>query len=461
MSYSRHRSEAYPETSIEVSGVSKVYRIYSKPVDRLKQPLALKAHQISRVLGFAFPPRQYFQEFWALKNISFEVRKGECFGVLGRNGAGKSTLLQIMAGTVAATAGRTLANGRVGALLELGSGFSGDFTGRENVWLSAALMGLSRQETEAKLAEILEFAEIGDFIEQPVKTYSSGMVLRLAFSVHVALDPAILIVDEALAVGDARFQKRCYDRINSFRKRGGTVVFVTHDMNLTAQLCDRAMILEKGEIYASGEADRIAREYHRLLFGAPETVARPATVSPGTETPTASQKVSAGFAQGLAAVKSKEVRYGSKKAVISELTAHEEHGDPSTVLANGKTVEFILTVVYREDIDEKLAYGFIITNARGIEVYGTTSSQFGEYLPPAPAGASFDCRLKLPLLVTPGMYFLTAALARAEAEEGHTFLDCRFDALQFEVIGQPRCFTTSIVDLRGRVSHEALINTKS
>jgi lipopolysaccharide transport system ATP-binding protein len=458
---SNRTSCAAPEASIEARELSKVYRIYGKPVDRLKQPLMIKAHALSRVMGLSFSPPQYFREFWALKNVSFEVGKGECFGILGRNGAGKSTLLQILAGTMAPTTGEAHVRGRIGALLELGSGFSGEFTGRENLWLSAALMGLSRQETEAKLAEILEFAEIGDFIDQPVKTYSSGMVLRLAFSVHVALDPSILIVDEALAVGDARFQKRCYDRINAFRKRGGTVVFVTHDMNLTAQLCDRAMILEKGQLYALGEADRIAREYHRLLFGPPVTAAPPSTARPKPEAHTITREDTADFAKGLADAKSKEVRYGSKKAVIAEIIARDEQGTPSTVLTNGMRAAFALTVAYHEDITEKLAYGFIITNARGVEVYGTTSSQHGQFLPPGPAGASFECRLEIPLLIVPGVYFLTAAVARAAGEEGNTFLDCRFDALEFQVVGTPRSFTTSVVDLRGQVSHQALVSSGS
>jgi len=439
------------EPAISVSAVSKVYRTYARPIHRLKQAAVGRAYRFSRALDLRMREPRYFREFAALTDVSFQVHRGECLGILGRNGAGKSTLLEIIAGTLAPTAGEVRASGRIGALLELGSGFSGDFTGRENVLLSAALLGMNRREIEERLPRIEEFAEIGEFIDRPVKTYSSGMVLRLAFSVHVALEPSIMIVDEALAVGDARFQKRCYDRLNSFRRGGGTVLFVTHDMHLTAQLCDRAMILEKGEIYDQGEPGRLVREYHRLLFGSARTfdrIERPST-------PNGPSATLSSTALPAPSIDSKELRYGSGHAVIRTMELRNENQQPTKVIVTGAVVEFVLTVEYQVEIEDRIAYGFIITNTRGIEVYGTKSGFFDDYLPTGRAGSKFECKLKMPVFLVPGVYFVTAALAASQPLDGNAYLDCRFDALEFEVVGNPRCFTTSIVDLGGKLSHEA------
>ena len=227
--------------AISVCDLSKAYQIYARPVDRLKQAL------------FRWK-RQYFQDFWALRDISFSVAKGETVGIIGRNGSGKSTLLQVVAGILAPTTGKVRVEGRLSALLELGAGFNHEFTGRENVYLAAALHGLSRQETRDLMPAIEDFADIGDFIDQPVKTYSSGMFVRLAFAVAAQVRPDILIVDEALSVGDIFFQQKCYRKFEEFKKDGRTILFVTHDLNSVLKYCDRALVLHEGKKLEIGRA---------------------------------------------------------------------------------------------------------------------------------------------------------------------------------------------------------------
>lgn len=396
-----------------------------------------------RWFGVALRPRRYFSEFWALKDVSFEVSSGECLGVLGRNGAGKSTLLEVIAGTVSPTSGTIWINGSIGALLELGSGFSGEFTGRENVYLSAALLGLSRSETKRKLPMIEEFAEIGGYIDQPVKTYSSGMTLRLAFSVHVALEPSIMIVDEALAVGDARFQRKCYRRLEEFKNRGGTILFVTHDMGLVSQICDRAVVLEKGTVFADGPPSQVIRQYHRLLFGPAEQPTPAAHVSGSSE----------GLGTPVPRGRSREVRYGSGEATIEDVLIR----NPSAPMRLHEEHEVVMRVQYNSTIEQRLNYGFIISNVQGVELYGVSSKLFARSLPPEQAGARFECVLRLRMSLTPGTYFVSAALAYADSAPASEFLDYRFDVLEFDVVGQCRSFTTSAVDLRGDLYHRAVL----
>lgn len=241
--------------SIQVQNVYKCYQVYAQPHDRLKQAVLPR---IRRMLGGQ--SHRYYDEFWALKDVGFEVRRGETVGIIGRNGSGKSTLLQIICGTLTPTAGNIEVNGRVAALLELGSGFNPEFTGRENVYLYGSVLGLDRSEIDAKFKAIETFADIGDFINQPVKTYSSGMMVRLAFAVIAHVDADILVVDEALAVGDAVFTQKCMRFLRNFRARG-TLLFVSHDISSVLNLCDRAIWLDRGELKQEGSAQEIANSY--------------------------------------------------------------------------------------------------------------------------------------------------------------------------------------------------------
>ncbi|MGE8454772.1 MAG: ABC transporter ATP-binding protein, partial [Pseudomonadales bacterium] len=232
---------------IRVDRLSKCYQIYDRPHDRLKQ---FVAPRVRNMLGR--PPVNYFREFWALRDVSFNVGRGETVGIIGRNGSGKSTLLQMICGTLMPTSGTVETHGRVAALLELGAGFNPEFTGRENVFLNAMVLGLSQSEVEQRFDEIAAFADIGQFIEQPVKHYSSGMYARLAFAVAINVDPDILVVDEALAVGDEPFQRKCFARIDAIKNRGATILFVSHSGAAIINLCDRAILLNAGERLFTG-----------------------------------------------------------------------------------------------------------------------------------------------------------------------------------------------------------------
>lgn len=239
--------------AISVTGLSKRYDLYARPIDRLKSLLRPRR-------------RSYAQPFWALQDLSFDVACGETLGIVGRNGSGKSTLLQILCGTLAPTTGTVAIQGRIAALLELGAGFNPEFTGRENVYLNGAVLGLRHEEIDARFADIAQFAEIGTFMEQPVKTYSSGMYVRLAFAVAIHVEPQILIIDEALAVGDARFQAKCMQKIKAMQQTGVTLLFVSHDVGAVRTLCERALWLDGGRIRVLGDAFRVTAQYMQYLF---------------------------------------------------------------------------------------------------------------------------------------------------------------------------------------------------
>ncbi|MFO1098502.1 MAG: ABC transporter ATP-binding protein [Xanthobacteraceae bacterium] len=248
------------EIAIRVHDVSKHYLLFNRPQDRLKQSIVPR---LQRLAGRK--PKQYYRDFAALSHVSFDVRRGETVGVIGRNGSGKSTLLQVICGTLRPNAGHVEVNGRIAALLELGAGFNPEFTGRENVYLNASILGLPRGEIDARFDDIARFADIGDFIEQPVRTYSSGMYVRLAFATAINVDPDILVVDEALAVGDEAFQRKCCARIEQIQERGGTILFVTHGVQTVVQLCTRALLLDRGELLLDGRPKLVTSQYQRLV----------------------------------------------------------------------------------------------------------------------------------------------------------------------------------------------------
>ena len=256
------------QVAISVKNISKCFEMYAKPVHRLFQT-------------FFMGHKQFYKEFWALRDISFEVRKGECVGIVGRNGAGKSTLLQIITGTLAPTTGEVHVDGRVAALLELGSGFNPEFTGRENVYLNASILGLSRAEIDARFDDILAFADIGEFIDQPVKTYSSGMFVRLAFAVQVATEPDILIVDEALSVGDLAYQNKCIRRIHELQEAGTTIFFCSHDISTVQRICSSAIWIDGGRIREQGDPVEVCTDYSVSLTGGTPRMATPSSPAPG------------------------------------------------------------------------------------------------------------------------------------------------------------------------------------
>ncbi|MBL8583993.1 MAG: ABC transporter ATP-binding protein [Rhizobiaceae bacterium] len=253
--------------AIRVRDVSKHYVMFQQPQDRFKQ---MVVPRLQRLAGR--PPKRYFTDFAALSGVSFDVRRGETVGIIGRNGSGKSTLLQIVCGTLRPTTGSVEVNGRIAALLELGAGFNPEFTGRENVFLNAAILGVPQREMEWRFDDIARFADIGAFIDQPVKTYSSGMYVRLAFATAINVDPDILVVDEALSVGDEAFQRKCFARIEEIKDKGGTILFVSHGAQTIVQLCSRAMLFDRGELLLQGRPKSVVAQYQRLVNASPEMV---------------------------------------------------------------------------------------------------------------------------------------------------------------------------------------------
>jgi lipopolysaccharide transport system ATP-binding protein len=404
-------SKSSSDIAIRVSHLSKCYQIYDKPNDRLKQ---FVVPRMQRLLGEQ--PKQYFREFWALKDISFEIKKGETVGIIGRNGSGKSTLLQLICGTLHPTAGEIEVNGRVAALLELGSGFNPEFTGRENVYLNASVLGLTQEQTTARFAEIEAFADIGEFIDQAVKTYSSGMMVRLAFAVIAHVDADILVVDEALAVGDAIFTQKCMRYIRAFQERG-TLLFVSHDMGSVLNLCKSAIWLGYGAVRLIGESKVIAESY--LQYTQQEIYSDQAkliTIN-HKETPEAPvEKVE------------NSVDYGSQFTVVNNLSAANgwctggaeiltvtlENMDSSQNVAflGGERVKLIIRAKANKDIEQPIL-GFLLKDRLGQDLFGENTLPFTDINPRLVAmGSEFigEFIFNLPMLPN-GQYAVMASVA--------------------------------------------------
>lgn len=384
------------EIAIRVENLSKCYQIYDRPQDRLKQSILPR---LKRLVGQR--SRTYFREFWALKDVSFDIGKGETIGIVGRNGSGKSTLLQIICGTLSPTSGTVEINGRVAALLELGAGFNPDFTGRENVYMSAAVLGVAKQEIDRRFEDIAAFADIGGFVEQPVKTYSSGMFARLAFAVAINMDPEILIVDEILAVGDAAFQRKCLQKFYHLRQNGCTILFVSHDQYQVKSICQRALYLEDGRQVMFGAAGRVIDEYMIQMEG---KVARTVNVSAAHD-PTTKSVAATGGATGSTlpeelqrATHSRQGRDEIFRITSVELQA--EDGTPVSEVRCGQSVQlqmrFIATV---EDIPPRISFVFNLYRHDGLYICGTTTLMDG--YGPHPSGQSGTVTVRfdrLPLL---------------------------------------------------------------
>lgn len=409
------------EIAIKVEGLEKCYQVYERPSDRLRQFfLPRMQHRIGRA------QTQYYRDFRAVRDLSFEIRRGDTMGIIGRNGSGKSTLLQIICGTLTPTAGSVEINGRVAALLELGAGFNAEFTGRENIFLNGALYGLSRAQVEARFDEISAFADIGEFIEQPVKTYSSGMYVRLAFAVIAHVDADILVIDEALAVGDAVFTQKCMRFIRSFQEKG-TLLFVSHDSSAVQNLCARAMWLHKGQLQDIGAAKDVVERYTKYtlqeIYGSTETLTgmdvEPgrATSGPdvsdvkaekyiGTVRPTYGSQFSivdnAGAARG----------FQSGKAAIQH--AHLENlSRPGTeIFEGGEKVRLTITARADAPLTQPII-GFFVTDRLGQELFGdNTLLVTGDQGMAVTAGESFSASFEFTLPMLPdGQYGLTAAVA--------------------------------------------------
>ncbi len=395
------------DIAIKVEGLSKCYHIYDTPRDRLKQ---FVMPRLQRFIGKQ--PKQYFREFWAIKDVSFELKKGETVGIIGRNGSGKSTLLQMICGTLSPTGGSVETRGRIAALLELGSGFNPEFTGRENVYMNASVLGLSNEEIDTRFNDIVAFADIGDFIEQPVKTYSSGMMVRLAFAVIAHVDADILVVDEALAVGDAFFTQKCMRYLRGFMKKG-TVLFVSHDTGSIRNLCNYAVWLEKGQVIQEGAPKEVCELYLEAFYeaqqGKSSTTKLKAFKKPDDSLPVKDQR--------LEFINTSNLRndlqifefapdapsFGKGGAQIQHVYLLDENEHPLAWIVGGEKVTLRVIVHAHKDLDSPIV-GFYVKDRLGQNLFGDNTfltyreqpvlclegqeiqANFSFYMPLLPAG---------------------------------------------------------------------------
>jgi len=393
------------EIAISLNNVSKCYKRYSHPVDRLKE--------------IFLPDKSHADNFWALQEINLKVAKGETLGIIGQNGSGKSTLLQIIAGTLTPTTGEIWINGRVSALLELGSGFNPEFTGRQNVFFNGQILGLSREEVEAKFDDIAAFAEIGDFIDRPVKTYSSGMAVRLAFAVVANTEPKILIVDEALAVGDAKFQARCMKRIRSLKEQGVTILFVSHDSSTIKMLCQRAVLLNHGRVLEVGSPKDVVNRYIALLSS--DTT----SVDVGVE-----EVTNVGRDEFISSEQESFMhRHGNKLAILNDVKITSADGSQvKTKLETGSVFNIVVSLEVKGELSD-LVVGISIRNLMGVVIYGTNTQLMNIRFPQLNKDQQVTATFRIPCCLNKGTYTVTVGI---HSEEGLSY-DWIDELVVFEV----------------------------
>jgi lipopolysaccharide transport system ATP-binding protein len=424
------------EIAIRVSNISKCYEIYASPRDRLKQ---FVLPRVQRRLGAQ--SQRYYREFWAVKDVSFEIKRGETVGIIGRNGSGKSTLLQMICGTLNPSSGSIETNGRIAALLELGSGFNPDFTGRENVYMNASVLGLSKLEIDQRFDDIVAFADIGDFIEQPVKTYSSGMMVRLAFAVIAHVDADILVVDEALAVGDAFFTQKCMRFLRAFIKTG-TVLFVSHDTGSIKGLCNYAVWLEKGQVLQEGNPKEICELYLEAFYEAQQgkgsTTKLKAYKKPDESIPIKDQRLefinSSNLRNDLQVFKfdPEAASFGKGGARIENVYLLDAAGNSLAWIVGGEQVTLRVNVSVFQDLDSPII-GFHIKDRRGQELFGdNTFLSYGDKAVYCEEGSELQAEFTfyMPLLPA-GEYSISTAVANGtqEVHEQHHWIH---DAVMFK-----------------------------
>jgi lipopolysaccharide transport system ATP-binding protein len=427
------------EPMIRATDVSKVYRIYDKPEHRLMQVLRRHRHR-------------YYREFTALDGVSFQIARGETVGVIGRNGSGKSTLLQILVGTLSASAGSVQVKGRVAALLELGAGFNPEFSGRENIYLNAAILGMSRQETEARFDRIVAFADIGRFLDQPVKTYSSGMYVRLAFAVASSTDPDILIVDEALAVGDEAFQRKCFARIQQIQEQGGTILFVSHSIDMVMQICNRALLLDNGQLLYDGVPKTAVSWYHRLIYAPVDR--RTAILDQilalnepqagiGEDQPDPAQPpASESFDPRMLPKSTVEVGCGGAEIEPPRITTLD--GRQVNLLNRRGEYIYAFRVRFHEEA-RMVRFVMGIKTVEGFRLGGSGTSDWVHAIPLVAAGRTVTVQFQFRCLLLPAVYFLNASVV-ANRDGEWMVLQRLTDATMFRVVSEHDFVAEGVVD---------------
>jgi ABC-type polysaccharide/polyol phosphate transport system ATPase subunit len=410
------------EIAVSIRELTKKYRLFSSPAERLKESL----HPFRK---------RYHKEFWALKGITFDIGKGQVIGILGRNGSGKSTLLQIIASVLRPTSGTLIVNGRVSALLELGAGFNPEFTGRQNVLLNGAIMGVSREEMLDRMPDIISFADVGEFFDQPMKIYSSGMFVRVAFAATVHVNPDIFIVDEALAVGDAKFQHKCFQRLADLQAQNKTVILVTHNSSLVTSYCDSAFLLDGGKLIASGDPGNVVDRYYDVLFENTSHV-RSAPPEKSDQTGVCARETQNGLRAILDLSKieelchtrqsynKNEVRFGNGKARIVDYVIESGGVWDVTNIRFGSTVSLYIKALFCENVHSPMA-GFSVKTLEGIEIHATNTFIMGERIEPVLQGKIGVFKFSFVLCFQPSDYFFDLGVAEVDGSRGGVVLDVR------------------------------------
>ena len=418
------------EIAIAVDHISKVYKLYDKPMDRMVEALGLTK-------------KKKYREHFALSDVSFQVKKGECVGIIGTNGSGKSTILKIITGVLNPTGGTLTVNGRIQALLELGAGFNMEYTGIENIYLNGTMNGFTEQEIESRMQDILDFADIGDYVKQPVKTYSSGMFVRLAFSVAINIDPEILIVDEALTVGDVFFQAKCYHKFEEFKKMGKTIIFVSHDLSSVSKYCDRVVLLNQGVKLGEGSPKEMIDDYKRVLVGQyelPESKSESSLLN-DEQIQVAVQKKAA--KQDT----SKLLEYGTKEAVIEQFYMTDDRGTESKSIIKGSEFTIHMKVRFMADLPAPI-FAFSIKTVKGTEITGTNTMFEKAFLEPVKAGAVKDITFTQKMSLQGGEYLLSFGVTGYDGNDFQVYHRL-YDALDLTVISDKN--TVGFYDMDSKV----------
>lgn len=411
--------------AISVKGVEKVYKLYDRSSDRVREALGLTK-------------KTRHKKHYALKGVDLEIRQGECVGIIGTNGSGKSTILKIITGVLNPTGGEVTVNGRISALLELGAGFNMEYNGIENIYLNGMMIGFSEKEIDAKLQDILDFADIGDYVHQPVRTYSSGMFVRLAFAVAINIDPEILIVDEALSVGDVFFQAKCYHKFEEFKEMGKTIVFVSHDLSSISKYCDRVVLLNKGEKLGEGSPKEMIDVYKQVLVGQyeiPNHAERNNLLDDAeirekaADSVQGKKKTEAASDQG---VNPELLEYGSMKARIVEYGLMDGNGTRTTAVIKGQDYAIRMKVCFEEDCPAPI-FAFTVKNSKGTEITGTNTMVERAFLEPVRAGEVKEITFTQHMNLQGGEYLLSLGVTGYEGND-FTVYHRLYDVLNMTVI---------------------------
>ncbi len=420
---------------IQVKDLEKAYKLYDKPSDRLKEALGLSK-------------KKKYKEHYALKGVDLTIYQGETVGIIGTNGSGKSTILKIITGVLNPTGGSVEVSGRISALLELGAGFNMEYNGIENIYLNGTMIGFSKKEIDDKMQDILSFADIGDYVYQPVKTYSSGMFVRLAFAVAINIEPEILIVDEALSVGDVFFQAKCYHKFEEFKEMGKTIVFVSHDLSSISKYCDRVVLLNQGVKLGEGSPKEMIDAYKQVLVGQ-------YPVSGESDKNLLDDKDIAAAA-ALAGKKSPEnnilnpdlLEYGTKAAVIETYKITDDMGRETGAVLKGKKCSVSMKVRFEEDIEEPI-FAFTIKNIKGVEITGTNTMVEKAFLQPVKAGSVMEITFTQVIDLQGGEYLLSLGVTGFEKEEFQVYHRL-YDVMNMTVISDKD--TVGYYDMNSQVT---------